>query len=103
LYLHLVPPDPPKTIGFVGINSTAVKIAWINGFTGHSIITGFILKYQKRVDSKWTILRLPGYSTDFILNNVESGRNYCFMMKAINEIGAGNFSEKKYMKFSKGG
>lgn len=93
------PPDPPKSIRFIGINSTAVKISWLNGFDGNSIITGFLLKYQRHIDSEWKELRLPGDLTEFMMNNVESERKYSFMMKASNEIGDGNFSEARNIKF----
>ena len=97
----LVPPDPPKTIMFTGINSTAVKITWIDGFDGNAMITNHILKY--RFETKWIELRLPSFSTNFTMNNVKSGKIYSFMMKASNEIGTGNFSDTKYMRFYEGG
>jgi hypothetical protein len=34
-----------------------------------------------------------------MMNNVESERKYSFMMKASNEIGDGNFSEARNIKF----
>lgn len=101
--LHAAPPDPPKSIKFSGINSTAIKIEWIKGFDGNSVITWFILKYQRRIDSKWRELRLPGDWTEVIVNNIESEKKYSFMIKAENEIGAGNFSETKYRIFVGGG
>ena len=88
---------------FSGINSTAVKIRWIKGFDGNSVITWFVLKYQRRIDTKWRELRLPGDRTEVVVNNIESERKYSFMMKAINEIEVGNFSETKYMIFHQGG
>lgn len=101
-FFSLAPPDPPKNIEFFGINSTAVRILWSNGFNGNSIITGFLLKYQKRIDPKWKEIRL-GYSTEFIMNNVESGKSYEFKIRARNDIGSGNFTKPKVMIFLEGG
>ena len=57
------------------------------------------MKYQRHIDSEWKELRLPGDLTEFMMNNVESERKYSFMMKASNEIGDGNFSEARNIKF----
>ncbi|XP_028412686.1 Down syndrome cell adhesion molecule-like protein 1 homolog isoform X2 [Dendronephthya gigantea] len=95
------PPDPPQNIEFFGINSTAVKILWSNGFNGNSIITGFLLKYQRRIDLKWKAERL-GYSNEFIMNNVDSGKSYEFKIRARNDIGPGNFTKPKVMIFVEG-
>jgi hypothetical protein len=98
---HLVPPDPPKNIVFEGVNSTEVKIAWNKGFNGNSMITGYILKYS--FDTKSKELRLPGSQNYYIINNVESNKKYSFVMKAINDIGSGNFSKEEHMRFMEGG
>lgn len=95
----LAPPDPPKSIRFSGVSRTSVKLTWINGFKWNADLTNIILNYKQKEIPNWVNISIHHNVTECVVKNIKSARSYFFRMKAVNEIGEGNFSGIQRLRF----
>ena len=85
------PPDAPAAPIAVPGNAQ-VALSWTAPADGGSPITGYTVSYKPTAGSSWTTQAVTAPTTSATVSGLTNGTGYDFKVRAVNDIGAGDYS-----------
>ena len=85
-------PGQPQDLSAVVLNSTAIELTWTEPHDNNAPITGYIVQYQQPLflGGNEVNRTLPPEPEITVLVELHPGTTYVIIVKAFNNVGAGN-------------